>query len=377
MVTRKNITKNSPNEKIELSIVLPTYNEKDNIPILFERLQKTLKNIPYEIIVADDNSPDGTWKLVEEISETQENIHLLRRMSNKGLSPAVMDGLAIAKGSYAVIMDADLQHDEKIIPKMLEQLKAGNELVVGSRKVDGGGIENWAWHRRFISWGATFLAQIFLGRSVNDPMSGFFALNMNFFARVSEKVNPRGFKILLEFLNLCDKNKVTEVGFIFQSRQFGESKLSGGVMFNYLIGLFDLKFGKLLPANFIKFALVGLSGVFVNQGVLFLGEKFLWQHTSNLNYNLMLAIEVSIIWNFIINNFWTFREQAKRTLGSFIKGLLYFNLICLAGALINYAVAMYLTNHTPLNIYWANLVGIALATFWNFFLNTNITWRKK
>lgn len=368
---------NSSKKEITVSIVLPTYNEKPNIAILFERLQTTLKNIPYEIIVADDNSPDGTWQVVEQFCETQDNIRLLRRMSNKGLSPAVMDGLAIAKGRYAVVMDADLQHDEKIIPKMLEQLENGNELVVGSRKVSGGGIENWAWHRRFISWGATFLAKLFLGRSVNDPMSGFFALDMNFFARVSEQVNPRGFKILLEFLNLCDKNKVTEVGFVFQSRQFGESKLSSGVMFNYLIGLFDLKFGKLLPAHFIKFALVGLSGVFVNQGILLLGETFLPTLNSSYNYNLMLAIELSIIWNFFINNFWTFRERAKRTFGSFMGGLLFFNLICLAGALINYAVAIYLTKHTPLNIYWANLVGIAFATFWNFFLNTNITWREK
>lgn len=357
-----------------VSVILPTYNEKQNIPIVFERLQKALSHLRYEIIVADDNSPDGTWQVVNEFCQKNNNIRLLRRMSNRGLSPAVMDALAIAKAKYCVVMDADLQHDEKIIPQMLKELEQGKSLVIGSRKVDGGGIEDWAWHRRFISWGASFLAKVFLGRGVNDPMSGFFAIDMEFFTKVSHNVNPRGFKILLEFINYCDKDKICEVGFVFQNRQFGQSKLSGAVMFNYLIGLFDLKFGRLLPANFVKFAIVGLSGVFVNQGVLFLGEKFLWAKSS---YNLIFAIEVSIVWNFIINNFWTFKERAKRGVLDFTKGLLFFNLICLAGALINYSVAMQVSSMSALNIYWSNLIGIALATLWNFFLNTNITWREK
>jgi dolichol-phosphate mannosyltransferase len=326
------------------------------------------------VIVADDNSPDETWRVAEEEGRKRGNVQALRRLHNKGLSPAVMDGLALANGDYAVVMDADLQHDEKIIPQMVQSLRDGKELVIGSRKAPGGGIEDWPWLRRFISWGATFLAKVVMGRSVSDPMSGFFALDMSFFHRAADRVNPRGFKILLEFLNQCAKDKVAEIGFVFRSRQHGESKLSGAVMFEYLVGLFDLRFGRIIPGRFVKFAIVGLSGVFVNQFVLFLSERFIWHEA---RYSLILAIEVSIIWNYIINNYWTFRDRAKRAFGPFVKGLLFFNAICLAGALINYAVALFLLEQWGMNIYLANLIGIALATFWNFFLNTNITWQEK
>ncbi len=357
----------------EISIVLPTYNEAENIPIIIEKIRSTLEsyNISFEVIVSDDNSPDGTWRIVESLSIKYPFLRVLRRLENKGLSPAVVDGFHSATGKYLIVMDADMQHDETILPKFLEKFKNGASIVVGSRKSDGGGIDGWSKRRQFISWGATMLARLFGFNNSSDPMSGYFGITREFFHDVVEEINPRGFKILLEFLAKAPAGKVEEIGFKFQPRQYGESKLTGSIMLQYVLGLYDIRFGKLIPLRFINYALVGFSGVFINQMGLLLGiETFKFSH----EISLIFGIELSILSNFLLNNYFTFRDRRKKTVKGLANGLLLFHLVSALGAVINYAVAILFSEKSGWSIYLSNLLGIAIATIWNFVLNLHWTW---
>lgn len=360
---------------MQLSVILPTYNESENIPIIVPKIHEILtrNNISYEIIVADDNSPDLTWNVAEQLRKEYPALRVLRRMENKGLSPAVMDGFKASVGKYLIVMDADMQHDEKVLPRFVEKFQSGADIVVGTRKAEGGGIQGWSKRRRFISWGASFLARIFMFHSTSDPMSGFFGITRRAFHEIAEEINPRGFKILLELIAKVKDKKIHEVGYTFQPRVHGESKLSGSVIIQYLIGLYDTRFGRLVPVRFIKYGIVGASGVLVNQAGLFAGIG--WFHLTE-ERALILGIELSIISNFILNNYFTFRDRKKTRFFDLIYGLFLFHIISVVGAVINYAVAVLLSNSYGINIYWANMIGIIIATIWNFMLNLHWTWKE-
>ncbi|HRP69828.1 MAG TPA: GtrA family protein, partial [Turneriella sp.] len=252
--------------------------------------------------------------------------------------------------------------------------RAGADLVVGTRKANGGQIENWSLLRRFISWGATKMAHFFLPQNSSDPMSGFFAVSKNFYNRIATEINPRGFKILLEILAHARGANMQEVGYSFRPRQFGESKLSVSVAFTYLVALYDLKFGRLIPVRFIKYALVGASGVVVNQLVLFLSRSGFKLSDA---IALGVALEISIFWNFIVNNYFTFKDKSIAGVKNLLWGFLKFNFVCLGGAFINYSITMSLVASFMRNIYLANLVGIGVSTIWNYFINLQITWKRE
>jgi dolichol-phosphate mannosyltransferase len=357
----------------EISVIIPTYNEAENIPILIPRIAQALKKIPHEIIVADDNSPDGTYKIAQRLAGKFPQLRSICRTHNKGLSPAVLDGFAAAHGKYFVVMDADLQHDEKVLPRFYENFKEGFNLVVGSRKTDGGGIEGWSATRRFISWGASRLAKIFLKGLPSDPMSGYFGISATTYHEIAPDVNPRGFKILLELLARVAKPRIAEVGYIFKPRTHGESKLTGSVMWNYLVALYDLRFGGILPVRYIKYSLVGLAGLAVNQAALFLFKRgfALPDETA-----LLPAIEIALVFNFAVNNLFTFREERLRGASKLIRGLILYQVICTLGAYINYAVALHLSSFLHWNIYLANTAGVIIASFWNYYINAQVIWRK-
>jgi len=356
-----------------LSVVIPTYNEAQNILLLIEKIKKVLVNVcPFEIIVVDDNSPDNTWKIVEELSIEDSQVTCYRRQNERGLSSAVIAGFELAKGRYFAVLDADMQHDERLLVKMLEDIKK-NDLVIGSRKVDGGGIESWNWFRRFLSWGATKMAHWFLQVPINDPMSGFFMVQRKAFEKVSSKINPRGFKILLEILFHLKSDDVLELGYVFKPRQYGESKLSQKVIIDYIAALYELRFGGMLPVDFMKYGAVGLSGVLVNLFVLTLASSY----GASDQIALISAIVVSMCSNFYFNNRWTFSNRRKRGIKSFLAGLLKFNLVCSLGALINYAVAMFLRSEFQAHLTLAGIAGILLATIWNYLVNKNIVWGDK
>ena len=357
-----------------LSVIVPTYNELENISVLIPRIAATLRKIPHEIVIADDNSPDGTFEKAREMAQKYPQVIPLRRTQNRGLAPAVIDGFQIAQGKYLAVMDADLQHDETVLPRFLAALEAGNDIVIGSRKVDGGGVEGWSYLRRFVSYGASLIARVFFKNLPSDPMSGFFAISAELFRRVAPAVNPKGFKILLEIVTQARGARMAEVGYTFRPRVSGESKLSGQVMIAYLLALFELKFGSRFLRRFTQFAIVGFSGLFINQlTVLIALSLFKFSELGAL----VLGIEMAIFSNFVFNNFFTFGDTPLRGVVPVLRGFVAFQIVCLLGAYLNLAVTQHLVHQVSLNLYVANSVGIVFASFWNFFLNVQFVWENR
>lgn len=340
-----------------LSIVIPTYNEAENIPLLIDRISKL--NLDAEIVIVDDNSPDGTADVVKELSK-KYNVKLLKREGKQGLSSAVLDGIKIASNDIIAVMDADLQHPPEILPIMYEKIK-NHDLVVASRYIEGG-RSKLGFVRNIISKGATFLAHLMLPqtRKVKDPMSGYFMLRKSC---LNSNLNPVGYKILLEILTKGDYNSVVEVPYVFEPRLHGESKLGFGEILNYIKLL--LKLSEYRP---LKFAVVGVSGIGVNMGVLYIlvAIGFL------LSLAGLIAIESSIISNFILNDMWTFRD---RKAGSFIKRCLKYHGAVALGGGVNLVTLLSLTSF-GLNYMIANLIGIGLGFIANYLGSEVFVWLK-
>jgi dolichol-phosphate mannosyltransferase len=229
-------------QPMRLSVIAPTYNEADNLDALIAEVGSALRGIEYEILICDDDSPDKTWARAEEIGRVNPRVRVLRRTKNRGLARAVVDGFNAAHGEAVACIDADLQHDPAILPKMLEALQGGDQLVVASRYVEGGGTANWNWRRRFVSWSAAKMAEWLLGVKLLDPMSGYFLFRRADFLQVRQKLNPGGFKILLEVAAHLRPAAVREVPYTFRLRRAGKSKLSTEVVLAYVRQLFRLYF---------------------------------------------------------------------------------------------------------------------------------------
>lgn len=225
---------------MKLSVISPTLNEARNVPALVEQLRNVLGNLDYEILIVDDNSPDLTWSVAEKISLQNPRVRSLRRMENPGLGMAVVEGFSAAEGDVLACIDADLQHDPSILPKMVEELQGGADVVVGSRHVNGGGFGKWNWWRRFESWCANEAAHILLGFDVKDAMSGYFLIRRKDFDRVRGQLRESGFKILLEILAKLRAPHVKEVPYVFRPRVIGQSKLSSRVVLLYFRQLWRL-----------------------------------------------------------------------------------------------------------------------------------------
>lgn len=290
-----------------LSVVVPTYNEAANVERLVSEVSRVLAGIDYEIIIADDDSPDLTWKKAEELSRCNPGVRALRRQGQRGLAPAVAEGFAMAEGEFVACMDADLQHDPAILPGMLAELRGRRSLVVGSRYVDGGGISNWNPLRRFASTAATLASHVATGLRIKDPMSGYFMMRRADFMRVCPQLNLRGFKILLEIAARLRHARVAELPYTFRPRQQGESKLRALVVLDYFKQLASL-YCTLQPerARFLKYAIVGGSGVIVNLLVfLALVHSLGWRDWRGS----AVATLVATVNNFGWNNAWTFRDR--------------------------------------------------------------------
>jgi dolichol-phosphate mannosyltransferase len=225
---------------MKLSVISPTYNEAENVGLLIAELEKVLEGGDYEILISDDNSPDLTWVRVQEIGRRNPRVRALRRTSNRGLGPSVVDGFSSATGEAVACIDADLQHDPAILPQMLKELMNGADLVVATRYMPGGGTTNWGMIRRLGSWGCTKLAQSLLGVKLRDPMSGYFMMRRDDFLNIRDRLNVRGFKILLEIAAHMKPRRMSEVPYKFGPRAQGESKLSNKIVFAYLSQLWRL-----------------------------------------------------------------------------------------------------------------------------------------
>lgn len=370
-----------------LSLVLPTYNEGKNIPAIVQQLTNLLNQaIPgeYELIVVDDNSPDRTWEIAQFLTAEYPQLRVMRRLDERGLSTAVIRGWQVAKGEILGVIDADLQHPPEVLLQMLAIIKekADVDLVVASRHVEGGGVSDWSLVRRFLSRGAQILGLIILpgvvGR-VSDPMSGYFMVRRQ--ALVGKTMNPLGYKILIETLGRGDIGKVAEVGYVFQERLEGESKVTWRQYVDYLHHLVRLRLDLWRIGRFLRFGIVGFSGVFVDMAVL-----YLLSDPTTLGWGLtrskIIAAEVAIVNNFLWNDAWTFADMSIRQRGwkKRFKRFLKFNLICLGGLGLNVLLLNVMFNFLGFNSfaygrYIANLIAIAIVTVWNFWLNLKLSWR--
>ncbi len=361
----------------ELSVVVPTYDEAANVPVLIERLQSALDGIAHEIVVVDDDSPDGTWRVVEEIGTRLPHVRVIRRIGAKGLSGAVVTGLHAARGRCVAVMDADGQHDETILPDMLERVRGGDEVCVGSREAAGGSYGTFSRKRLLMSRGARWLAGRMLGESVGDPMSGYFAMSREFMLRTIGEVNPQGFKILLEFIARGRPGRVSEVGYTFRDRLHGATKLNATVALEYLLALVDLRFGWLVPNQFVKFGLVGLTGSLVN----FAGFAAAQAAGAPIPLAVLVGVELAILWTYTANNFFTFTPMSFRG-RDFVLGLALYQLVCCYGLVVQLSVVQTLLSSFPVlstnlgTLYLAYLAGVVFAAVGNYFLHSYYTWNR-
>lgn len=252
---------------MKLSVISPTYNESENVGLLVAELEKCLVGIDYEILISDDDSPDLTWARVEEIGQRNPRVRVLRRTSNRGLGPSVVDGFSSATGEFVACIDADLQHDPKVLPRMLKELSDGSSLVVATRYMPGGGTANWSAIRRLGSRGCTKLAQWMLGVELRDPMSGYFMMRRDDFMKIRNRLDARGFKILLEIAAHMQPCHLREVPYTFGPRAKGESKLTNKIFFAYLSQLWRLYTGNRHPVMQLNSVMKESTGELSLQGL--------------------------------------------------------------------------------------------------------------
>jgi dolichol-phosphate mannosyltransferase len=356
---------------LEVSIIVPTFNERENILPLLERLRSVLHGTVFEVVFVDDDSPDGTADVVRQTARTAPRVRVIQRIGRRGLASAGLEGMLSASAPYLAIMDADLQHDESVLPLMLEKIRSGMyDLVVGSRNIQGGGMGGFAPERVALSQLGRRVSKLVSRHELSDPMSGFFMLTREFFDEVMRRTTGVGFKILLDLVASSPRPvRVAEVPYIFRERKHGESKLDINVAVEYLYLVSDKLVGAWLPIRFVVFCLVGVGGVAVHLGTLWLLYRRLGFSYSTA---LIAAIIVAMVGNFALNNMLTYRDRRRRGIG-FLTGLLLFCAACSVGSLSHYAVAKFLVTS---GIWWpiASLCGLAIASVWNFGATSIVTW---
>jgi dolichol-phosphate mannosyltransferase len=310
---------------LQLSVVVPTFNERDNVTKLFHKLEATLSGVAWEVIFVDDNSPDGTSEVVRGLARRDGRVRCIRRIGRRGLSGACIEGILASSAPYAAVMDADLQHDETQLPKMLALLQSGQaELVVGSRYVEGGSADSFDKQRAGASALATEVAKRVLRVGVADPMSGFFMIRRDRFEQLAPQLSTQGFKILLDIVATArGELRTVEVPYSFGSRLHGESKLDSLVALDFL-GLVLAKLtNDVVSLRFLLFAMVGGTGLFVHLGTLYVALKLF-----DLPFPQAQAAGafVAMTSNFVLNNFLTYRDQRLKGF-AILRGLLAFYLV--------------------------------------------------
>lgn len=355
----------------ELTIVVPTYNECENIHPLLEAVAQALDGVAWELLFVDDDSPDGTHQVARELAASDPRVRCIRRIGRRGLSSACMEGVLASSSRFVCIMDADRQHDEKILPAMLDKLAYGGaDIVIGSRYMPEGGTGGLARHRVWISRVATRIGSLLLRVRASDPMSGYFMMTRNFFDTVVGRLSGKGFKILLDILVSADRPmQVAEVPYTMRPRDRGESKLNALVAWEFASLVVEKLFGRLFPRRFIAFTLVGFIGLFVHLCILW----FMYRHLGQMFFpSQALATFTAMTGNYLLNNYFTYRDKRLRG-AAFFKGLLSFYIACSFGALINLALASLLYDFSfP---WWlAGAAGAVAGAVWNYAVTAVLTW---
>jgi dolichol-phosphate mannosyltransferase len=367
-------------QPVELSIVVPTYNESENVPLLIEKLSAVLTGISWEVIFVDDDSRDGTAGVVRRLAQSAATnatggVRVVQRIGRRGLSSACVEGALASSAPYIAVMDGDLQHDEKLLPRMLEALKKdGTEIVVGSRFVPGGDVGEFAANRIKISKAGARLARLIVKQDLSDPMSGFFMLRRDVFERVVRHLSAKGFKILLDiFASSQTPLKAVELPFTFGSRIKGESKLDTMVAWEYAMLLLDKMLGAYVPVRFLMYLGVGTFGLLVHFIVLWFGYK-----SQGLAFAQAqsIATAIAMVFNYWLNNVITYRDQRLKGI-RFVYGFFSFAIICSIGALSNIGVASALYMEDSQTWWVAGIAGGLLGSVWNYAMTSVFTWRVK
>jgi dolichol-phosphate mannosyltransferase len=360
-------------EAIELTVVVPTFNEAANVPLVVERLGTVLKGVRWEVVFVDDDSPDTTADIVRGIANRDPRVRVIRRIGRRGLSTACVEGALSSSAPYFAVMDGDLQHDDAVLPEMLRRLKSDHlDVVVGSRYLDGERTAGLDPLRKWISRMGGRMSRLVLHADLTDPMSGFFVMSRAAFDRSVRNLSQQGFKILLDlFASAPEPLRFAEVPAEFHARRHGESKLDTAVAWEFGILVLDKLIGRVVPVRFAVFALVGATGIAVHLAVLWLlgagGATFAASQT--------WAVITAMTWNFVLNNIITYRDQRLRGV-SFFTGLLSFYAIGAVGALANIGIAQSLYEQG--RGWWiAGIAGALIGVVWNFTMSSFFTWRRR
>ncbi len=358
----------------ELTVVIPTFNESGNVAPLVARLHDVLAGLDWEAVFVDDDSPDGTAEAVRTVAQRDPRIRCLQRVGRRGLSTAVIEGALSSSAPYVAVMDADLQHDEALLPDMLKTLKAdGLDVVIGSRYVTGGGVGDWDGRRVAISGAAGRLSRLIVKADLTDPMSGFFMMRRDAFEAAVRRLSGQGFKILLDlFASSPRPLRFRELPYTFRLRTHGESKLDALVAWEYLMLILDKWAGHVVPVRFLLFAAVGGSGVLVHFAALWAalgpgGVAFAYAQT--------IATFVAMTSNFVLNNLLTYRDRRLKGWG-FVRGLVSFYAVCSVGVVANVGVATFV--HERDTVWWlAGGAGAVIGVVWNYAASAIFTWRAR
>ena len=356
-----------------VSIIIPSLNERENIPIVVERLEALLVDRKWEAVFVDDDSRDGSLEVLMNLARTKSNVRFIRRIGRRGLASACLEGMASSAADVFAVMDCDLQHDETILPKMLTAFEEDPdlELAVGTRYAgEGGGVGNWSRARVFISRFATNLGSLARKTELSDPMSGFFVIRRDVFEQTVRQMTGKGFKILLDMVLSAGRPlKTREFSYEFRTRQHGESKLDIVVGFEYLFLLADKIFGRFVPVSFVVYVLAGLSGLFLHLATL--GILFRYVGIAFVTAQLTATL-VAMVSNFLVNNSVTFRQQRLKG-AMLLPGLLAYIAICGLGSIVNVQASEYLfENRIP---WWfAGAAGALVGAVWNYAVSTQIVW---
>jgi dolichol-phosphate mannosyltransferase len=357
----------------DLCIVIPTLNERENIGLLLEKLRNTLHDIRYEVIVVDDDSPDGTAALVKHLSDTQNSLHVLHRIGRRGLSSACIEGMLATSAPYIAVMDADLQHDESVLPEMYRSISANElDLVVGSRNIGGGSMGDFSNWRIKLSRLGRRLSGVERHAHLTDPMSGFFMVRRSFFERVAHRLTGIGFKILLDIV-LSSEGEVRtgEVPYHFRLRQHGKSKLDLIVGLEYLELILDKLIGSYISVRFVLFCLVGTVGMVFH--LLILGLLLKVERFSFID-SQACATGIVMILNYMLNNSFTYRDRRRRGT-AFWFGMLTFCIACVLGGIANVLIsAEAFRQGMPWPL--AGITGLLFSAVWNYGVTAMITWRQ-
>jgi dolichol-phosphate mannosyltransferase len=358
---------------LEIAVVIPTFNERANVPTLIARLDAALAGRRWEAIVVDDDSPDGTADAARDLGRADPRVRVIQRFGRRGLSSACIEGMCATAAPVVAVIDGDLQHDETLLPAMLDLLQRDEalDLVVGSRFVDGGGTGEWDRDRVAKSALATRLSRRVLKGDLSDPMSGFFAIRTIHARRLAPELSAIGFKILLDLMTTsAEPLRFAELPYTFRVRTEGESKLDHVVAMEYLIALYDRMFGHLVPVRFAMFSGIGVMGVGVHMSVLGLamlaGADFIAAQ--------LLGALAAMTFNFVLNNTLTYRDRRLKGWRQLLDGWVSFCAVCSVGLVANVGIAAFVHDARSGGIAASALIGVLVGAVWNYALSSRFVW---